>query len=988
MKNISASNDPQQQVHDSNEQLTKAAKLIGAGRELGLDDGETIELKAKTTARQMQRDAYERDKTFRSLKGKEREAYLADLNRQMSAAGVLDMDESDIKSDSEVMRDVGEDFGYSDYAEYEQAQSQGREVSRLYENLQNAKDSLKRETRKRKPNARKVEFLQNKVAQLTDQAKDFGFGMMEFAQEGEPTGEERDLTIERERARRMSVGGKSELTSRGRVIQSVKDLPVQVNGGLRNTTLSQLRDEENQRQRYRDFIAGQAAAADVERRFRGDLTDIEIEGQARRAAMALQNPDAPFKAMVQPEGPVGTDTPAIMDPARMTPTTARSEGKIKAQLTFPANEEGVTWRYEQVPGSNVPNKVLIQPEVTESPTSRARLVPVRNSPGVNTVSPESAAEKVRAELRRKRERGIMGGVDRKRRENAIAYIDKNVMKGAPQRVVELQPNRGAMGPIVSHSFGKPKAPIFGGQLTGLGKALGVGADMGVKLGNQRLEYGKAYRVERPDGSFEYVDDRGELLGDLSYNSRPMAQEASSAELANAPIGGETAEGFIKRLQYDNYGAVSFGDEGVVGNLAEVGKSGGGIPQVDISGSLRGLEASVAKELGLETPKGIRSAASLQAAADAIVQQGKEKGVNFFNMIDGKKTIVENPGMQEVFWKLKIAPAQQAAIANALYQLEASRRQNVDLDRKEGYFGGGRFAPTDEAGSQYANLKVRFGEDNPGRGGDATKIAKAPMSVQAKFRKSLQGDAAKPFVGQVEGSPARVGDIQKYQGMDPVQVREFMEGRFRQQAEKEQAQAAKKGKRFISANDRISNIRKIRAMQEGNVIADLRGQQMEAEKASRVRGSGRAVGDSYEGGGKVELGTPVPPMLRRGPDAIVGNQGDGAGPIFAQVRPTQMSDIKNEVARKGTIELLPRPRVKRGFGEAPTEQGPNIEIPADFKSRAERENSVMKRAMRQLEDYRTNPRYQRGRRIAYGGAGSAAILAGILGTRNPEEEEQY
>ena len=987
MKNISASNDPQQQVHDSNEQLSKAAKLIGAGRELGLDDGETIQLKAETTARQMQRDAYERDKTFESLKGEEREAYLADLKRQMAAAGVLDMDESDIKSDSEVMRDVGEDFGYSDYAEYEQAQSQGREIGRLYENLQNAKDSLKRETKKRKPNARKVEFLQNKVAQLTDRAKDFGFGMMEFAQEGEPTGEDRDILLERERARRMSIGGKSELTSRGRVIQSVQDLPVQVNGGLRNTTLSQLRDEENQRQRYRDFLEGKAAAVDVDRRFRGDLTDIEIEGQARRAAMALQNPDAPFKAMVQPEGPVGTDTPGIMDISRMErkvivpgdPSRGNDRGRSAViGLTYPAAEEGVTWRYEQVPGSNVPNKVLIQPEIEESPTSRARLVPVRNSPGVNTVTPESAAEQVRSELRRKRERGIMGGVDRKRRENAIAYIDKNVMKGAPQRVVELQPNRGAMGPIVSHSFGKPKAPIFGGQLTGLGKALGVGADMGVKLGNQRLEYGKAYRVERPDGSFEYVDDRGELLGDLSYNSRPMAQEASSAELANAPIGGETAEGFIKRLQYDNYGAVSFGDEGVVGNLAEVGKSGGGIPQVDISGSLGGLEASVAKELGLETPKGIRSAASLQAAADAIVQQGKAKGTNFFNMVDGKKTIVENPGMQEVFWKLKIAPAQQAAIANALYQLEASRRQNVDLDRKEGYFGGGRFAPTDEAGSQYANLKVRFGEDNPGRGGDATKIAKAPMPVQAKFRKSLQGDAAKPFVGQVEGSPARVGDIQKYQGMDPVQVREFMEGRFRQQAEKEQAQAAKKGKRFISADDRISNIRKIRAMQEGNVIADLRGQQMEAESTAQSRNQM----------GTITPGTPVPPMLRRGPDAIVGNQGDGAGPIFAQVRPTQMGDIRNQVARRGTTELLPRPRVKRGFGEAPTEQGPNIEIPADFKSRAEREDNVMKRTMRQLEDYRTNPRYQRGRRIAYGGAGSAAILAGILGTRNPEEEEQY
>ena len=53
-----------------------------------------------------------------------------------------------------------------------------------------------------------------------------------------------------------------------------------------------------------------------------------------------------------------------------------------------------------------------------------------------------------------------------------------------------------------------------------------------------------------------------------------------------------------------------------------------------------------------------------------------------------------------------------------------------------------------------------------------------------------------------------------------------------------------------------------------------------------------------------------------------------------------------------------------------------------------ETSDLTGPISRIKDLATNPKYQRGRRITYGGAGSAAILAGILGTRNPEEEEQY
>ena len=52
MGNISASNDPQQQVHDGNEQLIKGAEVLGAGRTLGLTDDEAIDTKLSTLRRE------------------------------------------------------------------------------------------------------------------------------------------------------------------------------------------------------------------------------------------------------------------------------------------------------------------------------------------------------------------------------------------------------------------------------------------------------------------------------------------------------------------------------------------------------------------------------------------------------------------------------------------------------------------------------------------------------------------------------------------------------------------------------------------------------------------------------------------------------------------------------------------------------------------------------------------------------------------------
>ena len=55
MGNVSASNDPQQQVHDNNEQLIKGAEVLGAGRTLGLTDDETLDTQQATMRREQRK---------------------------------------------------------------------------------------------------------------------------------------------------------------------------------------------------------------------------------------------------------------------------------------------------------------------------------------------------------------------------------------------------------------------------------------------------------------------------------------------------------------------------------------------------------------------------------------------------------------------------------------------------------------------------------------------------------------------------------------------------------------------------------------------------------------------------------------------------------------------------------------------------------------------------------------------------------------------
>ena len=506
----------------------------------------------------------------------------------------------------------------------------------------------------------------------------------------------------------------------------------------------------------------------------------------------------------------------------------------------------------------------------------------------------------------------LGGERRGKVQLGLGKFDFN---GNPLGVVEV-PNAGVGG---------------NAQINNLGAVKDKRADMGLQLGNQKTILGDAQRVQRSDGSFEFVDRAGNPLYNPTYKE---GQGTNSAQVLNAPDGGQNVIDWIKKNEFEDRGAIFFGEDGILGQMNDKG-AGGGIEQVDIGGAIGGFEEKVAKRLGID-PKRVANIKGAQAAINAVIAGERARGNAFVNLVDGEKVVVQNPGVEEAMMALKVPPAEQKQIANALKQRELAVNDQVPIRR-------------DFEGRQ--RLDEIFGVNDPKRGGDRLDIAKdvkfqgkianavdnlSPEAKQRFFENINEAggrdmDAGRPFVGQV-GKPKAPGFERVMLNddgspMDAIDVRNKIGERNRQNREKLVARKAKQGKKqiFGPADDR-RDVAKIRAMQEGNIFAQIR-----ADRA--------AAGQS---GGFVEP--------RGGVKRVIPG-----------------------LKRRGEQELLPRPVRPNQINSNPTvtEEGGlgNVSVPEGFKSQADRRRDR--------------------RRIAIGGGISAAVLGTLLGlgNMNREEEEQ-
>ena len=930
-------------------ELIEAARIIGAGRASGLTDDETITALARELVREDDR-RLAKDPEMRSARQKLAEADLAKKG--------FAMDERDLKGSGQILREDNENMGYADYAEYEAAQREGKAALQLDENLERAREVYKlRQSQvqaqpKNKFRLKQLERASQRLEQAESAARDYAFGMNVYAAEGEDTrpGALQDqMLAERQRVR--VIDGKRGVMQGGAFYEDPSDAAVPIPGGLRPSRGAVFSPEaralEQRRQRLREFVEGMGAKAQEERYFRGDLTEREMSERARLEAGQ-----------------------------REFDTNQRGDGSVQIAMepktdVFPIGEQMVS-RTREVPRG-----------VGKTPGGKITLATTPSS-----LSTDDVRQGILAQLKARKKRSRSGIQDKIRLQN---------ITNAGEEITSL------LG-----SGGFPSS-VRGGNIINLGSVKDKRADMGVQLGDQRVSFPEAIRVERPDGSVEYYDQNKALLGDVSLNGKPLPGQplATAAEGLNAPIMGETAEAFVDRNIYDNYGAQNFGTDAILPNLAERG-GGGGIPQVSIQGELGALEDAVARRLGIQK-KGIRSVASLQAAADAVIADAQQRGRVLFTMQDGKKVFSQNPGLAEVMWDLKIAPAQQQAIANSLYQLEMARSTGVNLDAKERFFSGGRGMRTGWDGKA-----VITDVNDPLRGGDRLEIQKVTPAFGAQLRAAdISPDAAKPFVGQLAGDPRAIQDNrQVYRGFSPVQVREQGERVAR-------INAAKKRRAGKEPASDLSVVRKIRAMQEGNVMAGLRAAQAAANAGAEARNDM----------GRIVPGRPVPAALKGNMVELPGqartpdpNAKLAPGPVrpreFVNVQPVTRPQpgaskpgpgqlTKEEAAKRKYARRKRRPV---GINENPTVvegAGAGIELPKGYAPKAPNSDSKQydrqagptmrtgERNAQQRVDQASNiltklgmdPRTKRGRRIGYGVGGGAAALATVLGLSNMDKEEE-
>lgn len=210
--------------------------------------------------------------------------------------------------------------------------------------------------------------------------------------------------------------------------------------------------------------------------------------------------------------------------------------------------------------------------------------------------------------------------------------------------------------------------------------------------------------------------------------------------------------------------------------SEGGRSFGNYPQVDVTGAttlfanrLRGVDPKFSN-----ISSNIRSVDELQRAADAVIAMGgnfttREPIVRADGKTVLKSTRQAQPDIRGVLNKMRYTPAQEQALANAMYQMEVAAGTEINQQGKQQYFTrtgpGGALQRTGlgemrtPGGAQVIfnapeAIDPRAGQApvariNPGQTIEGADIGSA-------FRKLTEPGARQPFIGAVETVDPQTG----------------------------------------------------------------------------------------------------------------------------------------------------------------------------------------------------------------------------------------
>jgi len=255
------------------------------------------------------------------------------------------------------------------------------------------------------------------------------------------------------------------------------------------------------------------------------------------------------------------------------------------------------------------------------------------------------------------------------------------------------------------------------------------------------------------------------------------------------------------------------------------------PQVDVTGTTTQFAKRIRELEGFKNVSpNIRSIGELQRAADAVV--ARLPGPFYTReAVEGQSKLTNRrqatPDIRGVLGKLRYTPAQEAQLANALYQLEAAKATEINQNGKGQYFTRtgpmGKLEPTmfgEEYGPQRMGTRPYFPKaqdaitDGGGKLFFNSPEAIDPRAGQAPVERMNPGQtiegrdivtafkglqtpgAQQPFIGQVAGEELRIDRRNSTGATTPEGIEQSIRQQEQQFEQNRQRTAAKKNPRVI------------------------------------------------------------------------------------------------------------------------------------------------------------------------------------------------
>ena len=230
---------------------------------------------------------------------------------------------------------------------------------------------------------------------------------------------------------------------------------------------------------------------------------------------------------------------------------------------------------------------------------------------------------------------------------------------------------------------------------------------------------------------------------------------------------------------------------------EGGRSFGDYPQVDVTGTTTLFANRLRGQEGFNNvSSNIRSVDELQRVADMMIAKGGKFSTKEMDPTTGKLKSVRQtqPDVRGVLNRMRYTPAEEAQLANALYQMEVAKGTTVNQQGKQQYFTRtgpmGSLKPTEFGGTTVqateGGAQVFF--DSPEaidpRDGQAEVAKIRPgqqiegRDIATSFRRLSDPGARQPFIGQVAGEAPRINRYNTTGESDPVAIEKVLRDKER------------------------------------------------------------------------------------------------------------------------------------------------------------------------------------------------------------------